>query len=280
MKNIIDAIVTIVKGNHLNLTFSGGSNNRANSQGDALENYVKNLFADTFDCSETERLETWSKVFSWLGNKTNPPDFILRNGDAGEVKKIESPDAALALNSSYPKRTLKSSSPLISEACRTAEDWTEKDMLYIVGVVNGNKLKHLCMIYGADYCASDTCYDKIRQLIKTGVETIPFVEFAPTRELGRVNHVDPLGITYLRVRGMWHIENPWRVFQYVYGRNFQANFNFMCLINLEKWTRLENRADLLELQRNYSTFKISDVKIKNPDNPCVLHEAKLIRYEI
>ena len=136
------------------------------------------------------------------------------------------------------------------------------------------------MIYGQDYCASDEFYDRIRQLIKNGVETIPFVDFAPTRELGRVNCVDPLGITYLRIRGMWHIENPWRVFNYVYNRNMHADFNFVCIINSEKWRTFDNREELFKLQQNYSALKIDDVKIKNPDNPSVLKDAKLIQYEI
>lgn len=280
LANIIDAIVTLVNERQFALTNSNVGNNRANSRGNALELYVKNLFADTFDCSEIERLERWSKVFSWLGNNANPPDFILRNGDAVEVKKIETPDAALALNSSYPKQILKSSSPLISNACRTAEDWTQKDIIYTIGVVNGDKLKHLCMIYGQDYCASDECYSRIRQRIKHGVETIPNVEFAQTRELGRVNHVDPLGITYLRIRGMWHIENPWKVFDYVYRRNLQAEFNFMGIINADKWEQLKNRQKLIELQNRCPDLEIIDVKIKNPDNPANLKSAKLIRYEI
>lgn len=257
MKNIIDAIVTLVRRNDFNMLSSISGNNRANNQGDALENYIKNLFADTFDCYEQERLEIWSKIFSWFGNKTNPPDFMLRNSDAGEIKKIESPLAALALNSSYPKHTLKNSNPLISEACRNAENWTEKDIIYIVGVVNNNKLKHLCMVYGSDYCASEEIYNQ--------------AELKPA---------DPLGITYFRVFGTWHIENPWKVFDYVYSRNFQAEFNFMCLINLNKWEKLENRNELIALQKDYPALKIVDVKIKNPDNPCHLCDAKLIIYDV
>ena len=62
MKNIIDAIVTLVERNCFDLTDSTLRNNRANSRGDALETYVKNLFPDTFNCSETERLEKWARL--------------------------------------------------------------------------------------------------------------------------------------------------------------------------------------------------------------------------
>lgn len=257
MKNILDAIITLVKRNNLTLYNSQVGNNRANDMGAALEIYVKNLFADAFDCSEMNRLEKWSETFSYIGNNANPPDFMLRDGDAVEVKKIESNDSALALNSSYPKRTLKSSSTLISNACRDAEEWSEKDMIYVVGVVTKGKLKHLCMIYGQDYCASDECYNRIQECI---------------------SRVDPLGITYLRIRGMWHIENPWRVFDYVYSRNFNAEFNFMCIVNRNKWLTFNNRDEFVKLQKDYPALKIVDVKIKNPDNPTELQAAKLISY--
>lgn len=280
MANIINAISTLVRKNNFSLIDSLRTNNRINLQGDALELYVKNLFVDTFDYAETERLVAWNKIFSYFGNNSNPPDFMLRNGDAVEVKKIESPNSALALNSSYPKHTLKSSSPLISKACREAEDWAEKDIIYVVGVVNGNKIKRLCMVYGKDYCASNECYDKIRQQIKSGVEIIPQVEFAQTRELGRVNRIAPLGITYLRIRGMWHIENPWKVFSYIHTGNLRSSFNFMCIINSEKFEQLGNQYTIFELQKNYLNLKIFDVKIKNPDNPCKLCDAKLISYDI
>ena len=276
MRNIIDAIKTLATRNITVLDFSQTGKNRINAAGYSLEEYVKNLFADSFDLSETEKLKHWSETFSYLGNDANPPDMMLKNGDAIEVKKIESRDAALALNSSYPKHTLSSSNPMISNACRAVENWTEKAIIYAVGVVNDSKLKSLCMVYGSDYCASDDCYSRIRQRIKNGVETIEGFEFAPTRELGRINRVDPLGITYLRIRGMWHIENPWKVFSYVYQRNLYADFNFMCIINEHKWRQLENRESL----NNCANLKISDVKIKNPNNPAKLVGAKLISYEI
>ena len=279
MGNIIDAVCTLVKRGDNRLIEAQGGSNRINAMGYALEDYVKNLFANSFDCLERERLEKWSETFSYLGNDANPPDIMLKGGDAIEVKKIQSDNAALALNSSQPKHTLLITNPLLSNACREAEAWDEKDIIYAVGVVSGNRLKHFCMVYGREYCASSECYERIRQSIKHGVETSAGVEFAQTRELGRVNRVDPLGITYLRIRGMWHIENPWKVFDYVYRRNLNAEFNFMSIINRTKWDALPNRGALVELQSSFPSLKLADVRVHDPDNPARLNDAVLISFE-
>ncbi len=278
--NIINAIINLVNNPVTQIVSYYQGKNRANNAGDALEEYVKDLFANTFNLTETQRIEAMSRVFSYLGNNSNPPDAMLRGGDAMEVKKIEGNNAAIALNSSYPKHTVKASSPMLSTACKNAEQWTEKDIIYVVGVVNGNDLKHLCMVYGLDYCASDECYSRIKQIIKCGVESIPGVEFAESRELGHINKVDPLGITYMRVRGMWGIENPWRAFSYVYSRDTNKQFNFVCIINNNKWQTFDNTAELTKLSNVNRNLCISDVRIKNPDNPAQLVDAKLITFSI
>lgn len=278
--SVVDAIVNLVENPVTLLVREYHARNRANNAGDALEEYVKDLFAGTFAMQENERLEKIEETFSYLGNNSNPPDAMLRGGDAIEVKKIESLDASLALNSSYPKHTIRSDSTMISEACRVAENWSEKDMLYIVGSVHNNMLKHLVMVYGLDYCASESCYLRLKSHIAQGVNAIEGVEFAETKELGRVNRVDPLGITYLRVRGMWGIENPWTVFNYVYRRDMRKKFNFMCLINARKWKMLPNTDRLLNLSMANPKLKVTDVKIKDPDNPARLNAAKLIQYAV
>ncbi len=274
--NIINAIINLVQNPVTQLVNYYQGKNRANNAGDALEEYVKDIFANSFDTVETERLEKLNAVFSYLGNNSNPPDAMLRNGDAIEVKKIESDNAALALNSSYPKHTILSSSPMISSACKLAENWTEKDIIYVVGVVKQNCLKHLCMVYGLDYCASEECYSRIKTTIKNGVEAIPDVEFAESRELGHINKVDPLGITYMRIRGMWGIENPWKVFNYVYVRDILKEFTFMCIINEVKWNTLDNVQELVDLAQIIPELSIKDIRVKNPDNPAQLNNAKLI----
>ncbi|EMT8674759.1 NgoPII family restriction endonuclease [Neisseria gonorrhoeae] len=104
--NIIDAIINLANNPVVGVNSHSQSNNRANQAGDALEEYVKDLFSGSFNLNETQRIARHAKVFSYLGNNSNPPDAMLRNGDAIEVKKIESKDSALALNSSHPKSKL------------------------------------------------------------------------------------------------------------------------------------------------------------------------------
>jgi len=281
MSNIINAIIQLVENPKFELRKYSESHNRANNMGEALEEYIKDIFAGTVNESdENIRNQKLSEVFSYLGNQNNPPDSMLRGGDAIEVKKIESNDSSLALNSSYPKAKLFADSPMIKNACRTCENWTVKDMIYAVGVVDDNNIKSLALVYGDDYCAEKSVYEQIKTVIKNGVESISGVEFAETKELGRVNRVDPLGITYLRVRGMWGIENPFSVFDYVYKRDYSKKFNFMALINNEKYYSFDNYSTLEEMCENIVGLNIADIKIKNPNNPAQLKEAKLITYTI
>lgn len=106
MRNIVDAIIEVVKSPKYELEAYSISHNRANQMGAALEDYIKDIFAGTVDETDLNvRNRLISETFCYLGNPNNPPDSMLKNGgDAIEVKKIEAPNAALALNSSYPKQ--------------------------------------------------------------------------------------------------------------------------------------------------------------------------------
>ena len=77
------------------------------------------VFANTLSCEDDYfRLQAYNDVFSYTGNQNNPPDIILKNGDAIEVKKVQGNANALALNSSYPKAKLYSDSTMITSNCR------------------------------------------------------------------------------------------------------------------------------------------------------------------
>lgn len=280
-KNIIDAIINIVKNPILELREYSISHNRANSMGEALEEYIKDIFSGTlFENDKNKRMEIISEVFSYLGNTNNPPDSILRGGDAIEVKKIENKTSSLALNSSYPKAKLYSNSSMITDACRNCEEWKEKDIIYAIGTCEKNKLTSLIFVYGEDYAAENKIYENVKNKIKLGIETINGLEFSETNEIGRVNRVDPLGITYFRIRGMWGIENPIKVFDYIYERDNTKQFNFMALINEDKYNSFLNREELENLEKENKYLETKNVKIKNPNNPAQLRSAKLITFKI
>ena len=282
MANVLTAIRTIINHPISDLVNYYQSKNRINQMGEALEGFIKDIFADTVtESDQQKKLLRYSEVFSYSGNANNPPDLILRMGDAVEVKKIESIGAGIALNSSYPKSKLYADSPLITSHCRNCEDWQEKDIIYAIGVAPGKKLKLLWLIYGDCYAADREIYERIIDTIAIGINRIPGVDFSKTRELGRVNKVDPLNITYLRIRGMWGIQNPLSVFDYVdLGYQKDASFQMIALMKKSKYLSLpiQDREQLEALINN--NFQIIDIEIKSPNNPVQLIPAKVISYKL
>lgn len=279
--NLINAIINLINNPITDIREYYNSRNRANSVGTSLEEYVKDLFAGTLETEdELVRNNQINKVFSYLGNQNNPPDSILKGGDAIEVKKIEGISSSLALNSSYPKSKLYSKSSMITSACRNCEEWTEKDLIYIIGVISSpaNKLSNVFIVYGTEYAANEEIYLRIKNAITTGVNAIENIDFGETRELGRVNRVDPLGITYLRIRGMWGIENPLKVFRYVYQKKENKEFNFCAIINNEKYFSFSNYLDLEALVGKVAGLEITEIEVKNPNNPALMIASKMITF--
>lgn len=278
MTNILEAICNIVKNQSFELKSSYVAKNRANSMGEALENYVKDAFGNTFEeVSEIERMKMFNQVFSWLGNQNHPPDIMIKGGDAIEVKKTESANSSLALNSSYPKSNIHASSPMITSDCKHCEEWTEKDLIYCVGHVSKDKLQSLWMVYGHIYAAKHPIYQRIKDTISTGIKSIPNVEFSETKELGRVNRVDPLGISNLRIRGMWQIENPRKVYQYLHKKT-KASFELVVLIPTDKYQsfNVDSKRRIEGIED--SNFTIEAVVAKDPNNPAKLIPCQLIKF--
>jgi hypothetical protein len=277
--NLLIALINIIENPIVDLVSHYKGSNRANKMGDALEHYVKDVFCHSIN-EKNDVIH--GEFFSYLGNQNNPPDAIIRNGDAIEVKKIEGLSSVIALNSSYPKDKLYRDDSRITEACRNCEssDWIEKDIIYAIGVSpkNTDKLKALWLIYGDCYAAEREVYQRIADKISQGIQEIPDVEFIETNELAKVKKVDPLGITDLRVRGMRHIENPIKVFNYVATIEAQHDFTVHAIVLSEKYERFpdEDKERLENLQSNL--FSITDIKIKSPNNPANLLEAKLLTY--
>ena len=281
MSNIIQAFINIANSYQQNITSVTTRNNRANNMGEGLEHYIKDMFASTHNIKdESLKLEKLSEVYSYQGNKNNPPDLMLKNSDAIEIKKLESKNSAIALNSSYPKAKLYANSPMITKVCKSCEEWHTKNMLYTIGYTNQSTLKSLWLVYGDCFCADKETYERIKNTISEGITSIEDVEFTQTKELGKVKKVDPLGITDLRIRGMWHIENPNKTFSYIYSYDDTKEFQLITLLQKDKYNSLpqEDRIQIEALVDD--KISIKDVKIKNPNNPVQLIDAKLLVFKV
>jgi hypothetical protein len=253
--------------------------NRINMMGEALEFFVKDGFCNSFKVNDPNiKRQVHSEYFSYLGNQNNPPDIIIRKGDAIEVKKIDGLKSVdIALNSSYPKCKLYSDSQLITSACKDCEDWREKDIIYAIGLIDHKKIKVLMMIYGDCYAANKEIYERVKENISSSFENLN-LEFSKTKELGRINKVDPLGITNLRIRGMWTIKNPIQVYPEIFNYSKEDSLTVISLMRKSKFESFnKNNKDELKKLKG---CEIKEIKIPEPNNLAKLTKAIIIKLQI
>lgn len=270
--NILSAINHIATSQILHLpNLENSSTNRINLVGDPLEAYVKDAFANCLgETNINTRLQRYSEVFSWTGNTNNPPDFMLDGGDAVEVKKISSPRSSIQLNSSYPKLRLYASDPMITQACRDCEKWVEKDLIYTVGHVSTSRIQSLWIVYGDCFVATNNVYTKITKSIEDGILQSG-VQLDKTNELARVNKVDPLGITSLRVRGMWIIANPATVFKDLIPQSSTNRAINVIMSENKFYSFPEDDRKMLE-KLPQDVCQIHKIKTPSPNNPAQLQD--------
>lgn len=144
MTNILTAIKSIINNLISDLVSYYKSKNRINQIGDALEYFIKDIFADTVSASDfNKKMVKYSEVFSYSGNNNNPPNFMLKNGDAIQFNQINSLATNIQLISSYPRSRLFYDDSGITTACRNCENWEIKDIIYIMAVTENSILKAL-----------------------------------------------------------------------------------------------------------------------------------------
>lgn len=278
--NVLIAIKNLINNPIIELSAHYSGRNSVNGMGNALEVYIKDLFAGTLSNNdEYSKLEKYNEAFSYTGNQNNPPVIILRNGDAIEVKKVQSSSIDLQLNSSFPKNKLYANSTMINKNCRNCEQWDSKDILYVIGHTTDKAIQELWFVYGDCFAADKEIYENTKNKIIESLHSNSNFDFAETKELGRINEVDPLGITSLRIRGMWLISQPQKVFDYIPKQEKNSKFKFYCIMKTEKFEEFseDNKNDINNLVDNHSFF-MNDISIKNPNNPAQILPAKFMEF--
>ena len=79
---------------------------------------------------------------------------------------------------------------------------------------------------------------------------------------------------------MWHIENPNKIFSYIYKYGERRDFQLICLMTREKYNSFpsEDREAVESLELD--GVEVLDIKVKSPDNPVKLIEAKLLVFKV
>ena len=139
-------------------------------------------------------------------------------------------------------------------------------------------IRSLWFIYGDCYAATSRTCERIKIALSNGINALYRIEFSETKELGRVNRVDTLGITYLRIRGMWGISHPSVVIDYLSEVKYWDSFSSNAVMKESKYYSFpKGDREVLE-SLDKANLSLSSVDIKDPNNPARLEPAILINY--
>jgi hypothetical protein len=262
--NLIRALINI---NHKPNQFlrshdSTDSKNSVSKTGKALELYVQDMFCDvSFDSDKETREQAYKTHLSWFGRGDNPPDFMIKEGDAVEVKKLESRSTGIQLNSSFPKDKLHNDDPRITKECRKCEDedWESKDHLYAIGYVKKGKniVDTITFTYGDCIAADRNFYTGIMEHLGDVLDKHANRPASASDEISRFNNVDPAKTTNLRVRGLWVMKNPAKQFDALMSKTKYNSFP------------AEDREELISLDG----VAVEEKQIPSPNEPELQMEA-------
>ena len=271
---------------------TSGGLNRAQAQGAQLEDFVKDILCGIEADNAQGREKLLDQFLAFQGAANNPPDAMFRggnNGDAFEVKKSESKSkSSLDLNSSHPYSHLTNDLSRIAREARECEVWVRRDIHYVIGNISARETKNnwLWIVQGNIFAANLKTYRDFELSIKSRIEeviTANLLEPAATNELGRINGVDIRENTDLRIRPMWGITSPMRLFKDIPGI-FESESDGLvihCLVRKTKWESfMINKSD--EFTHFWSKsipsiMAITDVTVPDPDDLNNVLEVKLIR---
>ncbi len=291
--DILTATLEIVRASqNKRLTASTGQEYgiRINNYGSYLEDFVAAAFANALQVDDIEkRNELRRKAFCYEGSLNFSPDLMLHDGGpAIEVKKHETDAGGLRLNSSPPRQTLRKADKRIAPGARAVEGWTERKLIYVVGTIpkGSHVVKSIQLVYGDCFAANHAYYDKAEEKIgnlldESEVENLTSYE---GNELGRMNAVDPLRASYLRVRGIWEMKNPLRIFKeegvsdYTNGKGFKG-FTLLALMKRSEFEAVSKATNAISELKKIEGFVVKDVEITDPDNISKKINAVLIKYQ-
>jgi hypothetical protein len=280
--NILTAIKNIsdFRTNNMREYFRDYATTQVKTVRQEMEYFVKDAISGSSKSVKDKKpSDRYSGVFSYIGSKNKPPDMIIKGGDALVIKTMKTYKSGLTINNYPPKANLKWNDPWVLKNCRQIDggQWNSKDIFYVTGWIEKRRMKYLIFIQGSCFIPEDKVFIKKIQGIKKNVFNYlesEGLEAINTIGLGKVNNIDPLGITNLRIKGVWSVKNPLKVFSDTFSYDKDKDFTLIALMFKNKFDSFPKKD--VNAVINDKQIEVKDVTIKNPNNPKKKIEAKLI----
>jgi hypothetical protein len=280
--NILTAIKNIsdFKTNNMREYFKDYASSQIKTVRQQMEYYVKDAISGSFKSVKDKKpTDRYKGVFSYIGNKNKPPDMIIQGDDAIVLKTIKTYKGSFTISNSPPKDRLMWNDSWIIKNCRRIDggQWNSKDLFYVIGWIEKNRIKYLNFIQGSCFIPEQKVYNKkIQGLKKTIYNHLESEGLKSNRTigLGKVNNMDPLGITNLKIKAIWNIKNPLKIFSDTFSYDKKQEFTLIALMLKKKFDSFPKK-DINAIEKD-NQIEIEDVKIKNPNNPQRKINAKLI----
>ena len=279
--NLPSRILSLIKlagvGGGQGLALKNQNGPSTQSKGKPFELFAKNFYSGCLGALTDSVESAWSKTFSYLGSENHPPDFMVINGDAVEVKKLVN-TSSIQLNSSPPKQYLRSDDPRITKDCRSCEQWVEKDFMYLVGKTTKEFVEAIWLVQGRCMFEPNQKYSNLVHQTKAALHSLgesedfqsgTMVANQPNGDLANVKSVDHTDSS-LRIRGMWIVKHPSKLFSDFFIKPREKHFVFNFLVTQEKFNTYSEES-INELS-NCGDINLSIIKrqIQDPSNNLAL----------
>jgi len=135
-------------------------------------------------------------------------------------------------------------------------------------------LKSIFFIQGPCLACTPDYYENLFKNFKQHIYKGKFT-FSETKEVARLNNIDPLNYTNLRVRAMFLMKNPFKIFEFCQIKE-SSNMNVFCLMTDKKYSSFKGE-DIKLLNQN-ADIEIYDKKINDPMDKNKFLDCKFIEF--
>lgn len=231
------------------------SRNNAHTMGQEFEDIVEQWIKDS------------GQKISSKGGKNHPPDQLLKEGPALEIKKVTS-TGQIPTNSSPPEQEITPDNPRLKEdtkeVLRNSEN-PRRDMFYIIGDKRNEDIERIWICQG-ELLFGNHELDNITQELRNAADKVSedfnVESVEDTNEIAKFNNIDDSDSISLRIRRMMSFNHPSNIFdKNVPSMSESESTSVILSIKKDKFNSL-TEADKSSLKEN-DRINIQEVRLKN-----------------